>query len=51
MKKQYTAPATQVNETQVCHMLAESLNIYDDTTVSGADALSRDTEDWNIWDE
>lgn len=49
MKKEYMTPALQVNETEVCSMLAESLPI-NDTEVDGSAALSKDTEDWNIWD-
>lgn len=48
MKKNYIAPAMQINETQVCNMMAVSLEIHD-TEVDGSTALSKE-EDWNIWD-
>ena len=46
--KSYIAPALQVNETEVCHMLAESLAIKD-TTVDGGDALTKEDNSWDIW--
>ena len=50
MMKQYIAPALQETETEVCHMLAESLAIKD-TTVEGSEALTKDEKSWDIWAE
>ena len=40
MKKTYLIPALKVEEAEVVNMLAESLIIDNDTTVSGDDALT-----------
>lgn len=48
MKKNYLSPAIEVNDTLVCKMLAESLSISD-TTVDGGEALSKENNDWDIW--
>jgi len=50
MKKTYITPALEINEAQVCQMLAESL-VISDTTVDGSAALTKESEDWNIWEE
>ena len=42
-------PALQVEEAQAAQMLAESLAINSDTTVDGADALTKESVDWDIW--
>ena len=51
MKKMYLIPAMQVEEAQAAQMLAESLAINSDTTVSGGDALTKEADTWDIWDE
>lgn len=48
--KTYIAPSIEVNKAQTCHMLAESLAINSETTVNGADALTKEAT-WDIWDE
>lgn len=52
MKKIYSAPALQVEETQVCNMMAVSLKIDQTTEVDGAEALSKEGNDgdWTIWE-
>lgn len=47
--KKYVVPALQVNETEVSHMLAESLAIKD-TSVDGGDALTKE-DAWDIWSD
>lgn len=49
--KKYIAPALQVNETEVCHMLAESLPVVNDQTVDGSNALSKENDTWEIWED
>jgi hypothetical protein len=51
MKKTYLIPALQVEEAQATQMLAESLAINSGTTVDGGQALSKEDDSWNIWDE
>lgn len=52
MKKTYTMPALQVNETQVENLMAVSLTLNSDKEVDGSAALSREDDgDWNIWAE
>ena len=46
--KQYISPALQVNETEVCHMLAESL-VTKETPVDDSPALSKEDNSWDIW--
>lgn len=48
--KQYIKPALTQNEAQVCHMLAESLTISNET-VNGSEALVKENADWNIWED
>lgn len=51
MKKIYQSPAVEINETQVCQMMAVSLPINDTTTVDGSQALSKENDDINIWED
>ena len=48
--KKYICPALQVEEAQAAQMLAESLKLSN-TTVDGSQALTKEDEDWEIWDE
>ena len=51
MKKIYLIPALQVEEAQAAtQMLAESLPINDET-VSGNEALTKEDDSWDAWDE
>jgi hypothetical protein len=50
MKKMYISPALSIEEAQAAQMLAESLKLSD-TTVDGSQALTKEDEDWEIWDE
>ena len=50
MKKTYLIPAMQVEQAMAAQMLAESLSISDDT-VDGNEALTKENNDWNIWEE
>ena len=50
MKKTYLIPAMQEEIAQAAQMLAESLIISDDT-VDGANALTKEDDSWEIWDE
>ncbi len=50
MKKIYLIPALQVEEAQAAQMLAESLPINDET-VSGEEALTKEDDSWDGWDE
>ena len=45
----YIKPSMQVEEAQAAQMLAESLKISD-TTVDGSNALTKEDEAWEIWD-
>lgn len=49
MKKAYLAPALDINETQASSIIAASLQI-NNTEVDGSQALSKEAEDWSIWD-
>lgn len=51
MVNNYLAPAIQVNEAQAAQMLAESLKINTGTTVNGSQALTKESESWDIWGE
>ncbi|MBR6030896.1 MAG: hypothetical protein IKP36_02935 [Bacteroidaceae bacterium] len=51
MKKTYLNPAMQVEEAQAAQMLAESLAINSNTTVDGGQALTKEDDAWEIWDE
>jgi hypothetical protein len=46
----YIKPALKVEEAEVVNMLAESLIIDNDTTVSGDDALTKE-DSWEIWSD
>jgi len=50
MKKMYISPALSIEEAQAAQMLAESLKLSD-TTVDGSQALTKEDEGWEIWDE
>jgi hypothetical protein len=50
MKKVYQIPAMQVEQAMAAQMLAESLPISDDT-VDGSNALTKEDDSWEIWDE
>ena len=47
---QYTKPSMEISEAQAAQMLAESLSISD-TTVDGSQALAKENDAWDIWDE
>ena len=51
MKKIYLIPALQVEEAQAAQMLAESLSIVSDETVNGEEALTKEDDSWDGWDE
>ena len=51
MKKMYLIPALKVEEAQAAQMLAESLAINSGTTVDGSQALTKEDNSWDIWDE
>ena len=46
----YIKPSIKLNEAQVAKMLAESLIISDDT-VDGGNALAKEDNSWDIWNE
>lgn len=46
----YTKPSIEICEAQAAQMLAESLSISD-TTVDGSQALAKENDAWDIWDE
>ena len=50
MKKMYISPALSIEEAQAAQMLAESLRLSN-TTVDGSQALTKEDDDWNIWNE
>ena len=43
-------PIIKISEAEAAQMLAESLAISD-STVDGSQALTKENNDWNIWDE
>ena len=45
----YIKPYIKVEEAQAVQMLAESLTINNGTTVDGSQALTKETDDWDIW--
>ena len=49
--KKYICPALQVEEAQAAQMLAESLTINSSTTVDGGQALTKEDNAWDIWDD
>ena len=46
----YIKPTMQINEALAAQMLAESLTISD-TTVDGSNALTKEDNGWNIWND
>jgi hypothetical protein len=48
--KKYICPAMQVEETQAAQMLAESL-VIGSKQVDGSEALTKEENNWDIWDE
>ena len=46
----YIKPIIKISEAEAATMLADSLKISDET-VSGENALTKEDNDWNIWDE
>ena len=46
----YIKPSIEISEAQAAQMLAESL-IISDTTVDGSQALTKEDNSWDIWDE
>ena len=40
----------KIEEAQAAQMLAESL-VISDTTVSGSDALTKEDNAWEVWDD
>ena len=48
--KKYIVPALKVEEAWAAQMLAESLAISDDP-VDGGDALTKEDNSWDIWNE
>ena len=49
--KKYICPALQVEEAQAAQILAESLTINSNTTVDGGQALTKEDNAWDIWDD
>ena len=49
--KKYICPTIQVEETQAAQMLAESLVINTQKEVDGSEALTKEENNWDIWDE
>ena len=48
--KKYISPAFSIEEAQATQMLAESL-VISDTTVDGGSALTKEDDDWSIWND
>lgn len=46
----YIKPTVQIEEAQAAAMLAESL-IISDQTVNGGQALTKEDNSWDIWNE
>ena len=51
MKKYYICPTMRIEEAEAAQMLAESLIIDGETTVDGSEALTKEDNGWEIWDE
>ena len=49
MKKIYLMPAMQTSETQVVSMMAISLQ--DGNADSDKEVLTKENDDWNMWEE
>jgi len=47
----YVKPTIEIDEAQAAQMLAESLAINKDKTVNGDEALTKEYNGWDIWDE
>ncbi|MBQ7460820.1 MAG: hypothetical protein IJS63_00995 [Bacteroidaceae bacterium] len=47
----YIKPSLKIEEAQAAQMLAESLAINTGTKVDGGDALTKEDNAWEIWDE
>ena len=47
----YIKPSIKIEEAVAAQMLAESLTINSDKIVNGSDALAKEDNAWNIWDE
>ncbi len=47
----YTSPTIKVEEAVAATMLAESLSVIGDKTVDGSQALTPESDDWDIWGE
>ena len=49
--KKYVCPTIQVEETQAAQMLAESLKINGNKEVDGSEALTKENDSWDIWED
>ena len=49
MKKSYQKPVIQANETQAVTMMAISLQ--DGSADSSKDVLTKENDDWDVWEE
>ena len=47
----YIKPNLKIEEAQPAQMLAESLAINSDTTVDGSDALTKEDDTWDMWND
>lgn len=47
----YIKPAIEITQAQATQMIAESLAINSTTTVNGEDALTKETQTWDIWED
>ena len=47
----YIKPSIKVEEAQAAQMLAESLVINNGTTVDGSQALTKEYNSWDIWND
>jgi hypothetical protein len=47
----YVKPSIKIEEAMAAQMLAESLTINSGTTVDGSNALTKEDEDWNMWED
>jgi hypothetical protein len=45
----YIKPSIRIEEAQAAQMLAESLSINTQKTVTGGDALTNENTSWDIW--
>ena len=51
MKKMYIEPSMMAVEVIATQMMAQSLIIDGETTVRGKDALTKEDDYWDIWEE